>query len=63
MTMRTHTLVMHLDAAEAHTLLAFLDQLRDALLQTYGDDIRAMLQQASHPPPTPADADSGGAEF
>ncbi len=31
----------------ADTLIEFLDQLRDMLMETYGDDITAMLQEAS----------------
>ncbi len=54
MTMRVATLVTHLQPAEAHTLIEFLDQLRDMLLQTYGDDIKTLLQEASqHKPPVP----------
>jgi hypothetical protein len=36
----------HWDAGEADTVIAFLDQLRDALWATYGDDIIAMRQAA-----------------
>jgi hypothetical protein len=59
MTMRVSTLVTHLRPEEAHSLIECLDQLRDALLQTYGEDIRAMLQEAvaSHPS---SDADDDG---
>jgi hypothetical protein len=45
--MRTHRLTTYLQAEEACTLIEFLDQLRDMLLEAYGDDITAMLQQAS----------------
>jgi hypothetical protein len=47
MTMRVSTLVTHLRPQDAHALLEALDQLRDALLKTYGDDIRALLQEAA----------------
>lgn len=30
-----------------YTLVEFLDQLREVLMQTYGDDITTMLQEAS----------------
>lgn len=42
----TH-LPTHWDAGEAYTVIAFLDLLRDQLWETYGDDITAMLQDAS----------------
>lgn len=45
MSMRIHTLVTHLRPDDAHTLIDFLDQLRAALMQTYGRDIEAMLQE------------------
>ena len=38
----------HWDTAEAYTVIAFLDLLRDQLWETYGDDITAMLQAADH---------------
>jgi hypothetical protein len=41
----TH-LPTHWDAAEAYTVLAFLDLLRDQLWETYGDEITALLQAA-----------------
>lgn len=41
----TH-LPTHWDAGEADTVIAFLDQLRDALWATYGDEIIAMRQAA-----------------
>jgi hypothetical protein len=47
MTMRIHPFVTHLQPGEAYTLIEFLDQIRDALMQTYGDEINTMLQQAS----------------
>ena len=34
-------------AEEAHTLIEFLDEVRDTLMQTYGTEIRAMLQHAT----------------
>jgi hypothetical protein len=45
--MRVHKIITHLQPAEAYTLVEFLDQLRDALMQTYGDDIATMLKEAT----------------
>jgi hypothetical protein len=36
----------HWDAAEAYTVIAFIDLLRDQLWETYGDEITAMMQAA-----------------
>ena len=47
--MRTHRLTTYLQAEEACSLIEFLDQVRDMLLETYSDDITAMLQQHSAP--------------
>lgn len=47
MSMRVHTIVTHLRAEDAYTLVEFIDQLRAMLMNTYGDDIKAMLQEAS----------------
>ena len=49
MSMRTHRLTTYLRAEDACTLIEFLDQVRDMLLETYGDDITTMLQQNSTP--------------
>jgi len=49
MSMHTHRLTTYLRAEDAFTLIEFLDQVRDMLLETYGDDITAMLQQAGGP--------------
>jgi len=43
----TH-LPTHWDTADAYTVIAFLDVLRDQLWETYGEDITAMLQDASN---------------
>ena len=45
MSMRISTIVTHLRPDDAHTLIEFLDQLRTVLMQTYGSDIEAMLQE------------------
>jgi len=47
MSMRVNTIVTHLRAEEAFALIEFLDQVREVLLRTYGDDVKAMLQEAS----------------
>jgi hypothetical protein len=47
MTMRINTLVTHLKPEDAYTVIEFLDQLRDLLIATYGDEITAMLKDAS----------------
>jgi len=47
MTMRIHTLVTHLQPHEAYTLIEFLDQLRESLLQVYGEEVTTMLKEAS----------------
>ena len=41
---RVHT---HWTAEEAHTVIEFLDVLRDQLWQSYGDSIVEMLRHAS----------------
>jgi hypothetical protein len=47
MIMRVNKIVTHLQPGEAYMLVEFLDQLRDVLMQTYGDDITTMLKEAS----------------
>ncbi len=46
MIMRVNKIVTHLRPEEAYTPVEFLDQLREVLMQTYGDDITAMLKEA-----------------
>ena len=53
MSMRIHKLTTYLQPEDAYTIIEFLDQLRDMLMQTYGDEIRVMLQEASRNNPTP----------
>jgi hypothetical protein len=45
MNMRVNTVITHLRAEDAITLIEFLEQLRDVLARTYGPDIMAMMQQ------------------
>ena len=47
MSMRIHKLTTYMHAEEACSVIEFLDQVREVLLQAYGDDITAMLQQAT----------------
>jgi hypothetical protein len=49
MTMRVNTIVTHLRPEDAYTVIDFLDQLRSMLVQTYGDEIKEMLQEALQP--------------
>ena len=50
MTMRVNQITTHLRPEDAYTLIEFLDQLREMLMQTYGDEIVALLQVASQQP-------------
>jgi hypothetical protein len=52
MSMRIHKLATHLGTEEAFVLIEFIDQLRDTLMQAYGNEIGAMLQQLGAPPPS-----------
>ena len=56
MSMRVNTIVTHLRPEEALTLIEFLDQVREVLMRSYGDDVKAMLQQAATTP-KPGSAD------
>ena len=47
MTRRVHKLATYLRADEAYTLIEFLDQLREVLMEAYGDEITALLQEAT----------------
>jgi hypothetical protein len=49
MSLRTLKMNSHLEPEEAYTLIEFLDQMRELLMQTYGEDIRVMLRQARLP--------------
>ena len=49
MSMRINTLVTYLRPEEAATLIEFLDQVREVLVGTYGDEVTAMLREASQP--------------
>lgn len=47
MPMKITRLLTHWDADEAHTIIEFLDRLRDELWETYGDDVIDLLRTAS----------------
>jgi hypothetical protein len=44
MTMSITRLATHWSAAEAYTVIAFLDELRDQLWETHGEQINEMFQ-------------------
>lgn len=44
--MKTHRLTTHLSAADALAVIDLLDQLRDVLINAYGDDIEQLLKEA-----------------
>lgn len=50
MTMRVNRITTHLRPEDAYTIVEFLDQLREMLMATYGDEIVALLQEASQQP-------------
>lgn len=45
--MKVTRLYTHWSPAEAQTIIAFLDQLRDQLCDVYGDQIISLLREAS----------------
>lgn len=47
MTMKLMQLKTHWNAEDAYAVISFLDELRDLLWATYGDDIIEMLQDAT----------------
>ena len=47
MSLRIIKIVTSLRPEDAYTLVEFLDQLRDVLMQNYGDEIMTMLQEAT----------------
>lgn len=50
MTMRVSQITTHLRPEDAYTIIEFLDQLREMLMQTYGDEIVALLLETSQQP-------------
>jgi hypothetical protein len=57
MSMRVGKLTTYLRAEDAYSIVEFLDQVRDMLLLTYGDEIKTMLQEASQRDPREWDDD------
>ncbi len=47
MTMKLTQLTTYWDASDANTVIAFLDELREVLWATYGDEIIEMRRTAS----------------
>jgi len=47
MSMKTTRLYTHWSAEEAHSVIAFLEVLRDQLWEIYGDSVVEMLREAS----------------
>jgi hypothetical protein len=50
MPMKITRLTSHWEADQAHTILEFLDRLREQLWELYGDDIIDLLQEAAANP-------------
>jgi len=55
MTMRVNKITTYLRPEDAHTIIEFLDQLREMLMQTHGDEITALLQGTSRGASVPPD--------
>jgi len=49
MSMKVTRLYTHCSPAEAHTIIEFLDLLRDQLWEVYGDQIVSHLQDVDEP--------------
>lgn len=47
MSMRIIRIATYLTPEDAHSLIAFLDDVRDSLMVAYGPEIKAMLQEAT----------------
>lgn len=60
MTMRVRKITTYLRPEDARTIVEFLDQLREMLMQTYGDEIMALQQEASQHEPNPPGELVGG---
>ena len=43
MSMRIHKLTTYLQPEDAYTIIEFLDQMREILMQSYGDEIKSMM--------------------
>ena len=60
MTMRVNTIITHCRPEDAYTLIEFLDQLRDMLMESYGNEMKTMLQEASQREPSDKDTNDEG---
>ena len=49
MTMKIIKLQAHWSADEAYTVIEWLDLMRDSIFDAYGEEITAMLKEASAP--------------
>jgi len=47
MSMKVLRLYTHWDAGDAYSVLAFIDELREQIINEYGKEIVQMLQEAS----------------
>lgn len=47
MSMKVLRLYTHWQAEDAYSVLAFIDELREQIINEYGEEISQMLQQAS----------------
>ena len=56
MSMHVHKLVTHLTASDALSVIDVLDQLREVLMASYGDDIQQMLKDAQRSDATSLDS-------
>ncbi len=52
MTLRFNQIVTHFQPEEALTVIEFLDQLHDVLMNTYGEQIEQRLREVSPPDTT-----------
>lgn len=46
MSLKILRLATHWDASDAFTVLAFIDELRDQILENHGDEIADMLRES-----------------
>ena len=47
MSMRIHKFATYFRPEDAYTLIEFIDQLRESLMQNYGAEISVLLQEAT----------------
>ncbi len=46
MSMKVTRLYTHWSPAEAHTIIEFMDHLRDQIVESYGDEIANLMREA-----------------